>query len=512
MPPRLCKAGGAHSRTNPSELLGAPILAEPALLKSRIAGRDRASDAPAFDDVNPTTGEVICRVAPADAALVDVAVATATEAQRKWIALPAAERGRVLSRVAAILRARKMELARLEVIDTGKPIQEAPEADIGSAADCFEFFAGLTQIVHGEHMPFGENAFAYTRREPLGVCAGIGAWNYPIQIASWKSAPALAAGNSMIFKPSELTPVTAVELAKIVEEAGAPAGLLNVVLGKGDVGAALAHHPGIAKISLTGSVPTGKRVMAAAAETLKHVTMELGGKSALIVFADADLDDAVSSAILGNFYTQGEICSNGTRVFVEEGVRKPFLEKLVERTRKIRVGDPLDPATQMGPLISSEHLEKVLGYIARGEAEGAKLACGGRRLTEGALARGNFMSPAIFDACRDDMTIVREEVFGPVLSVLPFGDEAEVVARANDTQFGLAAGVMTRDLSRAHRAAARLEAGIVWINSYNLTPVAMPFGGSKQSGIGRENGIAALDFYSERKSVYVNLGRVAAPY
>ena len=294
-------------------------LASPKILCSRIAGVDRAPEnGSRFDDINPATGEILCEVAAADAALVDEAVAAAREAQRQWIALPAAERGRVLNRVAAILRERKHELARLEVLDTGKPIQEAPEADIGSAADCFEFFAGLTQIVHGEHMPFGDNAFAYTRREPLGVCAGIGAWNYPIQIASWKTAPALAAGNAMVFKPSELTPVTAIELAKIVEEAGAPTGLLNVVLGKGEVGAALATHPGIAKISLTGSVPTGKRVMAAAAGTLKHVTMELGGKSALIVFADADLDDAVSAALLGNFYTQGEICSNGTRVFVEE--------------------------------------------------------------------------------------------------------------------------------------------------------------------------------------------------
>ena len=343
----------------------------PPILRSRIAGADRAPGVgDVFADINPANGEVICEVAAADAALVDEAVAAAKAAQRQWIALPAAERGRVLSRVAALLRERKMELARLEVIDTGKPIQEAPEADIGSAADCFEFFAGLTQVLHGEHMPLGESAFAYTRREPLGVCAGIGAWNYPIQIASWKTAPALAAGNAMIFKPSELTPVTAVELAKVVEEAGAPPGLMSVVLGKGDVGAALATHPGIAKISLTGSVPTGKRVMAAAAATLKHVTMELGGKSALIVFDDSDLEDAVSAAILGNFYTQGEICSNATRVFVQEGIRERFLHRLVARTEAIRIGDPLDPATQMGPLISAEHLEKVLSYIALGEARG----------------------------------------------------------------------------------------------------------------------------------------------
>ena len=483
------------------------------ILKSCIAGRDRAPEGGAhFANVNPATGETICEVAAADAALVDEAVSAAAAAQRIWRDMAPAERGRVLHRVSMLLRERRDVLARLEVRDTGKPIQEAPEADIGSAADCFEFFAGLTQIVHGEHMPFGPEAFAYTRREPLGVCAGIGAWNYPIQIASWKSAPALAAGNAMIFKPSELTPVTAVELAKIVEEAGAPIGLFSVVLGKGEVGAALATHPGIAKISLTGSVATGKRVMAAAAGTLKHVTMELGGKSALIVFDDSDLDDAVSAALLGNFYTQGEICSNGTRVFVAESVRAAFREKLVARTASIRVGDPLDPTTQMGPLISAEHLEKVLQFVAAGEAEGAKLLTGGRRITDAPLDRGHFMRPAVFDGCNDDMTIVREEVFGPLMSVLPFASEDEVVERANATPYGLAAGLMTQNLARAHRVAAALEAGIVWVNSYNLTPVAMPFGGSKQSGIGRENGLAALDFYTERKSVYVNLGRVDAPY
>ena len=351
------------------------------LLKSRVGGEDIGSaKGGTFDNINPATGEMICKVAAADAVVVDRAVEAARAAQREWVARPAAERGRVLNRVAAILRERRQELARLEVLDTGKPIQEAPEADIGSAADCFEFFAGLTQIVHGEHMPLGDSAFAYTRREPLGVCAGIGAWNYPIQIASWKTAPALAAGNAMIFKPSELTPVTAVELCKIVEEAGAPPGLFNVVLGKGEVGAALADHPGIAKISLTGSVPTGKRVMAAAAGTLKHVTMELGGKSALIVFDDADIEDAVSAAILGNFYTQGEICSNATRVFVQTRIRSAFIERLVARTRAIKVGDPMDPATQMGPLISAEHLGQGLSYVARGKAEGAKLLTGGERL------------------------------------------------------------------------------------------------------------------------------------
>ncbi len=483
------------------------------LAVSRIAGADVASDGVTrFDTINPANGERMAEVVPADAAAIDLAVTSAATAQQQWIATPAAERGRVLGRIAALLRHRKMDLAALEVADTGKPIQEAPEADIGSAADCFEFFAGLTQTLHGEHMPLGDEAFAYTRREPLGVCAGIGAWNYPIQIASWKSAPALAAGNAMVFKPSEMTPLTALELARTVEEAGAPPGLLNVVLGAGDVGAALADHPGIAKISVTGSVPTGKRVMAAAAGTLKHVTMELGGKSALIIFDDANLDESVSAAILANFYTQGEVCSNGTRVFVHDDVRDAFMEKLVARTKAIRVGDPMDPQTQMGPLISADHLEKVLGYVATGEAEGARLLTGGRRITDGALSKGNFMHPAIFDACRDDMTIVREEIFGPVMSVLGFSDDNEVITRANDSPFGLAAGIMTNSLARAHRVAAALQAGTVWINSYNLTPIAMPFGGVKQSGIGRENGLTALDFYSQRKSVYVNLGAVEAPY
>ncbi|WP_407637761.1 betaine-aldehyde dehydrogenase [Afifella pfennigii] len=461
---------------------------------------------------NPATGEALAHFAAADAAAVDRAVAAAAAAQRHWLAMAPAARGRVLYRVAALLRQRVDDLARLEVFDTGKPIQEAPEADIGSAADCFEFFAGLTQVVHGEHMPLTDEAFAYTRREPFGVCAGIGAWNYPLQIASWKTAPALAAGNAMVFKPSELTPLTALKLAEIVEEAGAPAGLFNVVLGAGETGAALTRHPGIAKVSVTGSVPTGRRVMAAAAETLKHVTMELGGKSALVVFADADMDDSVSAAMLANFYTQGEICSNGTRVFVHESIAEEFLARLVERTENILVGDPLDAATQMGPLISAAHLEKVLGFVARAERAGARLLTGGRRLTGDGLGNGHFMRPAIFAACHDGMEIVREEIFGPVMSVLTFAEEEEAVRRANASQYGLAAGLMTRDLARAHRVAAALEAGTVWVNAYNLTPIAMPFGGVKQSGIGRENGLAALDFYTERKSVYVNLGKVEAPY
>ena len=481
-------------------------------LRNHIGGEHRDGTGELFETINPATGEVLAEVSAASPADVDDAVKAASVAQAAWMAFPPAERARVLHRVSDRLRDKRMELANLEVLDAGKPIQEVPEADIGSAADCFEFFAGVLQAAYGEHIDLGSDAFAYTRREPLGVVGGIGAWNYPIQIASWKTAPALAAGNAMVFKPSELTPMSALALSEIVEEAGAPKGLMNVVLGAREVGSAMATHPGIAKISLTGSVPTGARVMEAAASTMKHVTMELGGKSPLIVFDDADIDNAVSAAMLGNFYTQGEICSNATRVFVHRGAYDAFLEKAVQRTEAIHIGDPLDPATQMGPLISAPHLEKVLGYIKAGRKDGARLMTGGDRLTEGALARGNFMKPAIFADCTDDMTIVGEEIFGPVMSILVFDSEDEAVARANATPFGLAAGVMTRDLARAHRMAAALQAGVVWINAYNLTPVAMPFGGTKMSGLGRENGMAALDFYSERKSVYVNLGDVDAPY
>ncbi len=481
-------------------------------LRNHIGGELREGSGTPFETINPTTGTALAEVSAASPADVDDAVAAAKSAQAEWIALQPAERARILHAVSVRLREKRDELARLEVLDAGKPMQEVPEADIDSAADCFEFFAGVLQSAYGEHIDLGADAFAYTRREPLGVVGGIGAWNYPIQIASWKTAPALAAGNAMVFKPSELTPVSALALAEIVEAAGAPKGLMNVVQGKGDVGAAIAAHPGIAKISLTGSVPTGARVMAAAAGTLKHVTMELGGKSPLIVFDDADIDNAVSAAMLGNFYTQGEICSNATRVFVQRGVMDAFLEKATARAQAIRISDPLDPETQMGPLISADHLDKVLGYVAAGSAEGARLVTGGTRVMEAPLADGYFIRPAIFADCTDAMKIVSEEIFGPVMSLLAFDSEDEVVTRANATPFGLAAGVMTRDLARGHRMAARLQAGIVWLNAYNLTPVAMPFGGTKMSGVGRENGLAALDFYSERKSVYVNLGGVEAPY
>lgn len=484
---------------------------ETSVVEAWIGGRPFATDGETFDTINPATGERLRQVRIADRQVVEAAVKAAREGFAVWSAMTGADRGRILVKAAELLRARNHELARLESLDTGKPIQETEAVDILSGADCLEYFGGLAASLGGEHIDLG-SAFVYTRREPLGICAGIGAWNYPMQIACWKSAPALACGNVVIFKPAELTPLTAMKLAEILAEAGLPAGVFNVVNGFAETGQLLTRHPEIAKVSLTGEVGTGIKVMTDAAASLKHVTLELGGKSPLIVFEDAHLENAVSGAMLGNFYSAGEVCSNGTRVFVQRQLYDAFLERLVERTRKLKVGDPLDAATQIGALISEEHLNKVLGYIEKGKAEGAEIAIGGKRLTSGPLARGAFVEPTVFTSCRDEMTVVREEIFGPVMAVLPFDEEEEVIARANATPYGLAAGVFTRDLARAHRTIARLQAGTCWINTYNITPIEMPFGGMKLSGIGRENGKAAIEHYTQLKSVYVELGDVESPY
>ena len=464
-----------------------------------------------IDVVHPATGEVIARVHAATPNVVELAVEAAREAQAAWARLKPVERGRVLRRACDLLRARNEELSRLESLDTGKPLQETRVADAASAADALEFFAGAIAAFNGEYVDLG-GPFGYTRREPLGVCAAIGAWNYPIQIAGWKSAPALAMGNAMVFKPSETTPLSALSLAEIYTEAGLPDGLFNVIQGFGEVGAALTEHPAVAKVSLTGSVPTGRKVLALAGAHMKHATMELGGKSPLIVFDDADLDNAVGGAMLGNFYSAGQVCSNGTRVFVQRGIHDRFLDRLAERTKRIRLGDPLDPETQMGPLVSAAQRDKVLGYIEAGKAEGASLRCGGGVPRLQGLEDGFFVEPTIFTGVHDDMRIAREEIFGPVMSVLCFDDEDEAVARANDTEFGLAAGVFTADLARGHRVIGAVKAGTCWINTYNLTPVELPFGGVRQSGIGRENALAALSHYSQLKSVYVETGNVASPY
>ena len=476
------------------------------------APKARAADSASFKVINPATGAVLAELPTAGAAQVDAAVARARTAQKKWAALTGAERGRVLMRAARLLRERNDELAELETRNTGKPIQETRAVDVVSGAECLEYYAGLAGGIAGEHLDLGSQAFGYTRREPLGVVAGIGAWNYPLQIACWKSAPALACGNAMLFKPAELTPLTAVKLEEIYAEAGLPPGLFQVVQGMADTGRLLTRHPQIRKVSLTGEVGTGKAVMADAAASLKQVTLELGGKSPIIVFEDAKLENAVSGALLGNFYSAGEVCSNGTRVFVHKKLRAAFIDRLRARAQAMRIGDPLDPATQVGALISADHMEKVLGFIARGRAQGARLVTGGARVTTGALGRGFFVAPTVFDGCVDDMDIVRQEIFGPVMAVLEFEDEAEVIERANATEFGLAAGVFTNDLTRAHRVIAALEAGTCWINHYNITPVELPFGGVKMSGLGRENGRAAIEHYTQLKSVYVAMGDIDAPY
>jgi len=461
--------------------------------------------------IYPATGETIATLHAATPNIVELAIEAARAAQGAWARLKPVERGRILRKASDILRARNAELARLETLDTGKAIQETLVADAASAADALEFFGGAVASFNGDFVDLG-GPFAYTKREALGVCVGIGAWNYPIQGAGWKSAPALAMGNAMVFKPSENTPLSALALAEIYSEAGLPDGLFNVVQGYGDVGAALASHPVVAKVSLTGSVPTGKKVLALAGSHMKHATMELGGKSPLIVFDDADLESAIGGAMLGNFYSTGQVCSNGTRVFVQKGLHDRFLDRLVERTKSIRIGDPLDPETQMGPLINKAQHEKVLGYVEIGRQEGAKLATGGAAPKLQGFEGGFFIEPTVFAGVKDEMRIAQEEIFGPVLSLLSFDDEDEVVARANDTEFGLSAGVFTSDMARAHRVAGDLQAGTLWINNYNLSPVEMPFGGAKQSGIGRENSLEALRHYSQVKSVYVETGKVESPY
>ncbi len=472
-----------------------------------------ATRAEAFQSINPANGEVLAEIQPATSADIERAVSSARHGQSIWASMTGAERGRILLHAVGILRARNEELARIETLDTGKPISETASVDIATGADVLEYYAGLCQSLEGIQLPLRDSSFFYTRREPIGVVAGIGAWNYPIQIALWKSAPALAAGNAMIFKPSEITPLTAQKLAEIYSEAGLPPGVFNVVQGNGrDVGQQLTDHAGIDKISFTGGIASGRTVMArAASSSLKEVTMELGGKAPLIIFADADLARAADIALMANFYSSGQVCTNGTRVFVHRSILAAFEIAVLERTARIRMGDPLSPDTNFGPLASFPHRDRVLGYIARGCEEGAKLLTGGG-VGGDAHARGAYVEPTIFTDCNDRMTIVREEIFGPVMSILAFDDEDEVIARANDTHFGLSAGVVTENLARAHRVIHRIRAGICWLNGWGESPPQMPVGGHKQSGIGHENGMETLALYTRIKSVQVELGRFGSVF
>lgn len=460
-----------------------------------------------IETVNPATGDVIASVQVAGAEEINAAITSAEKGQKIWAAMTAVERSRILNKAVAILRERNDELARLESLDTGKPFSETSTVDIVTGADVLEYYAGLAPAIEGIQAPLRETSFFYTRREPLGIVAAIGAWNYPIQIALWKSAPALAAGNAVIFKPSEVTPLTALKLAEIYTEAGLPDGVFNVVVGSGrEVGSLLTSDPRIDKVSFTGSVQTGKKVMAdAASSSLKDVTMELGGKSALVILEDADIARAADIAMMANFYSSGQVCTNGTRVFVPASLKKAFEAAVVERVARIRAGDPMDPATNFGPLTSFAHMDSVLRHIEAGKVEGATVLAGGHRLTGATFDRGAYVAPTVFTDCTDTMQIVQEEIFGPVMSILTYETEDEVIARANATSFGLAAGVVTQDIATAHRVIHAMQAGICWINTWGESPAQMPVGGYKQSGIGRENGIQTLLAYTQVKSIQVEL-------
>lgn len=457
--------------------------------------------------IYPATGKVIANLFEATPAIMEQALSSAKDAQKEWAARSGTERGRVLRRASDIIRERNHELSVLETYDTGKPLSETLYVDATSGADALEYFGGLAGSLTGEHIPLGQD-WVYTVREALGLCVGMGAWNYPTQIACWKAAPALACGNAMVFKPSETTPLCALKVAEILHEAGLPAGLYNVIQGTGAVGAPLVADPRVNKVSLTGSVPTGRKIYANAAKDMKHVTMELGGKSPLLIFDDADIENAVGGAILGNFYSSGQVCSNGTRVFVQEGIKDAFLKRLSERLSLTTIGDPQDEATNFGPMVSQAQMEIVQRYIQIGQEEGATLVCGGKRLDRD----GFYLEPTVFADVTDNMTIAKEEIFGPVMSVLTFKTEEEAIARANATEFGLSAGVFTRDLTRGHRVIGQMEAGSCFINSYNDAPVEAPFGGMKASGVGRENSKEAIHHYSQVKSVYVRMGDVEAPF
>jgi len=456
--------------------------------------------------VNPATEEVIAQVAAAAPADVDAAVDAARAAlDGPWGQMSARERGRLIWQLGERLTARIDEVARLETLHNGKPILESRHIEIPMAAEILQYFAGWADKIHGETVPVKASALVYTRREPLGVVAAIVPWNFPLLLAIYKVAPALAAGNTVILKPASQTPLTALAFGEIAAEVGLPPGVLNVVTGSGGtVGQALVEHAGVDKISFTGDTSTGRGVMRGAAETLKHVTLELGGKSPNIVFADADLDAAVRGATIGIFYGKGEVCAAGSRLLVDRSIKDAFIDKLAARAKKMVAGDPLNPKTRLGALSSKTQLDRVLAYVEQGQSEGASLVAGGNR-TDIGTGKGFFMEPTVFVDVEPEMTIAREEIFGPVLATLEFGDVDEAIARANASMYGLAAGVWTRDIKKAHYVASRLQAGTVWVNTYNAYDAAAGFGGYKQSGFGRELGVHALEHYTQLKTVWVNL-------
>ncbi|MBI3683643.1 MAG: aldehyde dehydrogenase family protein [Acidobacteria bacterium] len=472
-----------------------------------IGGEFRAAvSEKTFEVTNPARESHLMAVSEGAAADIDLAVKAAQKAfsEGPWPKMSAAERGRLLWKIGDLLLENADELARIETLNNGKPIFESRQIDLPAAAACFHYYAGWTTKIHGETIPVPGNFLNYTLREPLGVCGAIIPWNFPLLMAAWKLAPALATGNTVVLKPAEQTPLTALKLAEILRQAGLPAGVVNIVPGFGPTaGAALVQHPGVAKIAFTGSTEVGKQIMREASGTLKKLSLELGGKSPNIVFADADLDAAVRGAITGIFYGKGEVCMAGSRLLIEQSAHDAFMEKLVERASKMAIGDPLHPKTRIGALVSAAQMNKVLGYIDAGNREGARLVTGGERaLVDG---KGYFVKPAIFDGVANSMKIAREEIFGPVLATIEFRDLHDAIEQANQTMYGLAAAVWTRDIKKAHRAARALQAGTVWINNYNMLDAASPFGGYKMSGFGRELGQHALDLYTQVKSVWVDL-------
>lgn len=457
-----------------------------------------------FPTVNPVTEQVIAEVAEGDAADVDAAVKAARAAfdSGPWSRMDARDRGRLMNKLADLMEANIQELAALETLDNGKPIRDALAADLPLAIDCLRYYAGWADKLTGDVIPIRGNYFCYTRREPVGVAGQIIPWNFPILMAAWKWGPALAAGCTIVMKPAEQTPLTCLRMAELAQEAGIPDGVINVVPGYGATGAAIVKHPGVDKIAFTGHYETAQKIMIDAAATLKRLTFELGGKSPNVVFADADLEAAVAGAEFGLFFNQGQCCCAGSRLFVEESIHDKFVEKVVARAKTRKVGDPFDPNTTQGPQVDSDQFNKILGYIDKGKSEGAKCLTGGSRVGN----KGYFIEPTVFGNVNDDMAIARDEIFGPVMSILPFKNVDEIIERANSTYYGLAAAVWTKDVQKAHRMAASIRAGTVWVNCYDVFDAAAPFGGFKMSGMGRELGAAGLANYTESKTVTMNLG------
>lgn len=495
----------APRRTAPAPRIKMPKIKsqEPMLIAGKWVG---SASGKTFPTINPATGETICQVAEADKADVDLAVKAARKSfdEGPWSRMNASERGRLMHKLADLIERDAHDLAALESLDNGKPFKDALNIDVPLTVKCYRYYAGWADKIHGKTIPVEGPFFCYTRHEPIGVVGQIIPWNFPLLMQAWKWGPALATGCTMVLKPAEQTPLTALRVAALAQEAGFPDGVINVVPGYGPTaGAAITSHMDVDKVAFTGEHTTGQIIMEAAAKSnLKRVTLELGGKSPNVVFADADLDAAIEGAYFGLFFNQGQCCCAGSRLFVEENVHDMFVEKMTRRAKGRKVGDPFHPDTEQGPQVSQEQFDRVMGYISAGAKDGAKMLCGGKRVGN----KGYFIEPTIFSGVTDEMRIAKEEIFGPVMNILKFKDVSEVIRRGNQTFYGLAAAVWTRDLQKAHRLANSLRAGTVWVNCYDVFDAAAPFGGFKMSGIGRELGEYALQNYTEVKTVYVNLG------